>query len=151
MVLSIFKHYNYTHRPLWIVCEPDSKDVVHSLADAFNATIQFGMDALDAFCILMQATDLILSEGSSFSEMGAILGNATHVHCPVHTLDLPDSLVNPNWHYHLVDEGNGTMIEVNVDPSRIHPLAFQKASSLTLTIDFGHSIVLKTTNVDCLN
>jgi hypothetical protein len=121
MVLSIFKQYNYTDRPLWIVCEPDSKDMAQSLADSFNATVQFGVDALDAICMLMQATDLILSEGSTFSEMAALLGNATHVHSPVHTLDSPDSVVNPNWHYHWIDEKKGRVIELDVNPSRILP------------------------------
>jgi hypothetical protein len=122
MVLSILKHYNYTDRPLWIVCEPESKDIVQSLADSFNATVQFGVDALDAMCMLLQATDLILSEGSSFSEIGALLGNANRVHCPVHTLDFPDSLVNPNWHYHWVDERKRKVIELDVKSSRIQPV-----------------------------
>jgi hypothetical protein len=77
---------------------------------------------VDAMFMLTQATDLILSEGSTFSQMGALLGNATRVHCPVHTLDFPDCVVvNPNWHYHWIDETHGTVIEMDVNPSRIQP------------------------------
>ena len=124
MVLTILKHYNYTDRPLWIVCEPDSIGIVQPLADSLNATVQFGVDGLDAICMLLQATDLILSEGSTFSEIGALLGNASHVHCPVHTLDFPDCLVNPNWHYHWVDETKGRVIEMDVNPLRIQPVVW---------------------------
>jgi hypothetical protein len=34
MVLSIWDHYNYTDRPLWIVCEPDSRETVQSLVNS---------------------------------------------------------------------------------------------------------------------
>jgi hypothetical protein len=139
MVLSIMEQYNYTHRPLWIVCEPRSRDTVQSVVDALTesnstnasrmtaltVTVQFGIDGLDAMCMLMQATDLIVSEGSTFSAMGALLGNATRVHCPVHTLVFPPSiLVNPKWHYHWVNETDGSIIELNVDPSRIQAIVW---------------------------
>jgi hypothetical protein len=42
----------------------------------------------------------------------------------VHTLDFPDCLVNPNWHYHWVDETKGRVIEMDVNPLRIQPVVW---------------------------
>ena len=120
MVSSLMQHYNYTHRPLWIVCEPRTKDSVQALVDRFNASVQMGQDGVDAFCMLTQATTLILSESSTFSQMAAILGNATQVHYPLHRLNHPPvTILNPNWHYHRVNETGDSIIEWNVHPSRI--------------------------------
>ena len=120
MLSSILKHYNYTHRPLWIVCEPQTEKTVKTFVETLNATIHIGIDGEDAFCMLLQATTLVASQSSTFSQMAGLLGNATEVHYPLHQLDFPNStIVNPNWLYHWLNEADDRIIEFNVDPSRI--------------------------------
>lgn len=122
MLWSILKQYNYTHRPIWIVCEPESERAVKAFVETLNVTIHFGKDGEDAFCMLLQATTLIASQSSTFSQMAGLLGNATEVHYPLHQLDFPNStIVNPNWLYHWIHEADDRIIEFNVDSSRIQP------------------------------
>lgn len=122
MLSSILKEYNYTHRPIWIVCEPETEKAVKGFVETLNVTIHFGNDGEDAFCMLLQAKTLIASQSSTFSQMAGLLGNATEVHYPLHQLDFPNStIVNPNWLYHWIDEADDKIIEFNVNPSRIQP------------------------------
>ena len=75
------------------------QEMVQTLVKHFNAKLHFGEDFLDVFCTLTQAKILILSESSTFSQMAAILGQANHVHYPVHTLQEPPvTLLNSQWH-----------------------------------------------------
>jgi hypothetical protein len=114
--VEIIRHYEYTERPLWIVCQPQSvnstfvQEISQAAASAKQVTIVTGVDQYDAFCTLMRAKTLILSYVSSYSQMAALLnthGDDVRVHYPLPTLKEPKvTLAVPGWKYHLV---NATM------------------------------------------
>lgn len=107
--IHIMNHYNLTHKPLWIVCQPQTVEsaFVKALVAAFpnsNLTIVTGQDQYDAFCTLTRAKTLLLTSASSFSQMGAFLSDA-QVHYPLTTLHSPRVTLSVlGWKYHLVDQ-----------------------------------------------
>lgn len=105
----ILQHYNLTNRPLWIICQPKSifSPFVQKIAAVSQSSVEIipGVDQYDAFCTLTRAKTLVLSYISSFSQMAALLSNASEVHYPIPTLDKPRvTLAVPGWKYHLVKE-----------------------------------------------
>lgn len=126
----ILRHYNLTDRPLWIVCQPKSVqssfvlEILRGIGRSSDSvTFVPGQDQYDSFCTLTRATTLVLSYGSSYSAMGALLSNKKNleVHNPVGTLTRPWVTLNvPQWKYHLVEDGTFDQIrEFDIDTGRI--------------------------------
>ena len=71
--------------------------------------------------ILCSAKTLILSESSTFSQMGALLADTdANVHVPLHTLQYPRvTLSVPEWKYHLVDLDTGMVVDFDVAHDRL--------------------------------
>ena len=110
---QIMEKYNYRNRPLWIVCQPSTKDSDyvktllswHSSSSAPEARVVTGNDEYDAMCILTRSKTLILTYSSTFSQMGAFLaGPSAVVHYPIMTVQNPHVTISmPNMKYHLVE------------------------------------------------
>lgn len=120
--MDILKHYNLVGRPVWIVCQPSSVNltIINDLVNETSALVHTGDDQFDAFCILQRARTLILSFGSTFSHMGALLSEADEIHYPLHKLKNPEVTISvPSWKYHLVNETRNGIREFDVSHERL--------------------------------
>eukprot|EP00592_Proboscia_alata_P026320 CAMPEP_0194450704 /NCGR_PEP_ID=MMETSP0176-20130528/130879_1 /TAXON_ID=216777 /ORGANISM="Proboscia alata, Strain PI-D3" /LENGTH=370 /DNA_ID=CAMNT_0039278035 /DNA_START=154 /DNA_END=1263 /DNA_ORIENTATION=- len=99
----ILRHYNYSNRPIWIVCQSKTIEsrMVQSLQKRFpQVEIHTGVDEYDAFCILTKAPVLIAAYASTFSQAAALVADSQQVvHVPMVdetsnkpqvTIDIPD-------------------------------------------------------------
>lgn len=118
---DIMNRYSNGNIEVMVVCQPKSvdSDIVKNLVETFNATVQTGNDNIDAFCILSKSRGmLILSAGSTFSQMAALLAQAKsdslQVHYPTYTFDHPKTTLKvPGWKYHLANASQ--VIEYDFD------------------------------------
>lgn len=99
----------WKRRPLWILTQPSSVNTpdVQRLANLSNAVIHTGVDVPDAMCILQQASTILMSYSSTFSQGPVLLGDSTgkEVHYPLLTLRRPAVTVPvPTWQYHLAND-----------------------------------------------
>jgi len=112
---KLIRHYNWTDRPIWVVCQPKSMNssIVQAIANATtsgNITIVPGVDQYDAFCTLTRAKTLVGSAASSYSQMGALMmppleeggDPAPEFHLPIPRLNPRVTVHGPTWKYHLV-------------------------------------------------
>ena len=75
-----------------------------------------GQDQYDALCILSRAKTVLLTTASTFSQIGALLGDSlsdVDVHYPIRTLMRPHVTISwPNFKYHLFDDGDKNVSKV---------------------------------------
>ncbi|KAG7344756.1 hypothetical protein IV203_032287 [Nitzschia inconspicua] len=127
---DILKQYGYDQTyNLWIICQPEYKEdqlMKDFLAEYGNdrVRIETGVDEVDAVCIMKHAPVLIVSSGSTFSMMAALLAEPSLgqvVHYPVERLEYPEVTIKvPTWKYHLVDHpSNAKVLEFDFDQDRM--------------------------------
>lgn len=108
--LDILRYYGLMGRPVWIVCQPETvsshfvKEFTASIPGQ-NVTVITGQDQYDAFCVLTKSKTLLLSPGSTYSQMAAFLaGPSTQVHYPLMSKVAPPVTLEVPWfRYHLVN------------------------------------------------
>lgn len=106
---ELMQYYNWTDRPIWIVCQPKAvkSPGVHAIRNATTSrriTVVPGVDQYDAFCTLTRAKTLVGSAASSYSQMAAILMRPDgEFHIPIPRVNRPRVTMRvPGWNYHLV-------------------------------------------------
>mmetsp|Transcript_11401 Transcript_11401/g.21772 ORF Transcript_11401/g.21772 Transcript_11401/m.21772 type:complete len:469 (+) Transcript_11401:94-1500(+) len=118
---DILRHHGwYQQRPLWILTQPSSVDTpdVRRLVNLTNATVHTGVDVPDAMCLLQQATTVLMSYSSTFSQAPVLLGDSTgkEVHYPLIKLNKPAVTVPVSfWHYHLANKTGVERFDVSFE------------------------------------
>ena len=77
-----------------------SSEFVRALVAARGAHVYTGEDEYAALCFLMSAHVLVVSTGSTFSQMAGMLARDAQVHYAVTELPPRITLLVPRWHYH---------------------------------------------------
>ena len=108
---QLIRHYNWTDRPIWVVCQPKTVNspvvsAIRNATESKSITVIPGKDQYDAFCTLTRSTTLVGSAASSFSQLAAVLMSPydsreyhmflPRIHGPRVTMHVP------HWKYHLV-------------------------------------------------
>ncbi|KAG7344757.1 hypothetical protein IV203_032288 [Nitzschia inconspicua] len=133
--LSVYKDilkqfgYDQTYN-IWIICQPEYKEdkLMKDFVTEYGndrVRIETGVDEVDAVCIMKHAPVLIVSSGSTFSMMAALLAEPSLgqvVHYPVERLEYPEVTIKvPTWKYHLVDHpSNAKVLEFDFDQDLMH-------------------------------